>query len=185
MPKSDLTAKITAGKSDLWRTPDPMFARLHAEFDFGVDLAALRHNRKLRRYLGPDHPRPDFRDALTVGWAALLAALEDQEKRRLAGFVNPPFSRLKDFVEKAWEERKLGAQIVMLNPQKTETTWYHDTALHADEIRQLRRRVGYLQDDGAESAPALFASAVHVFNGRAPILRGGPRVTWWDLGLNG
>ncbi len=183
MPKSDLTAKITAGKSDLWRTSDPLFLALHREFDFGIDLAALRYNRKLRRYLGPDHPRPEFRDALRVPWAEILAILEEQEKRRLAGFINPPFSLLKAFVEKTWLERKLGAQIVMVNPQKTETTWYHDVAVHADEIRQLRRRQEYIKDDGTTPAPALFSTAIHVFNGRAPILRGGPRVTWWDLGL--
>jgi hypothetical protein len=187
MPKSNLTEKMTSSKSDLWRTPgtaeEPrsIFGSLHREFDFGVDLAALRHNRKLGRYLGPDHPRPEFRDALRVDWADLLARLEAIEKRRLAGFVNPPFSLLDEFVEKAWEERKRGALIVMLNPQKTETAVYHEVIPHADEIRQLRRRVGYLLDDGASTAPALFSTAVHVFNGRAPILVGGPRVTWWDL----
>jgi phage N-6-adenine-methyltransferase len=183
MPKSDLTEKLTSAASDLWRTPDPLFARLHQEFDFGLDLAALHYNRKLRRYLGPDHKVAAYRDALAISWADTLHAIAEVEKRRVAGFVNPPFSLLDDFVEKAWEERKRGAVIVMVNPQKTETVWYHEIAPHADEIRQLRRRISYMKDDGTTPAPALFASAVYVFNGRAPILGGGPRVSWWDLGL--
>lgn len=181
MPKSKLTEKLTSAKSDLWRTNDDLFGVLHREFDFGIDLAALAHNRKVGRYLGPDHPNPRYRDALAVNWAAVLAAIAQIEGRRVAGFVNPPFSLLEKFVEKTWEERKRGAVVVMVNPQKTETTWYHEVTTHADEIRQLRRRQGYMEDDGTSPAPALFASAVHVFNGRAPILIGGPRVSWWDL----
>lgn len=179
--KSRLTAISTSAKSDTWRTSDPLFAVLHREFDFGIDLAAMRHNRKVRRYLGPDHPNPRYRDALTVGWAAVLAAIEELEGRRVAGFLNPPFSLLEAFVEKAWAERQLGATIVMVNPQKTETAWYHSVIPHADEIRQLRRRQEYMLDDGTSPAPALFSTGVHVFNGRAPLLVGGPRMTWWDL----
>ena len=177
MPKSGLTARITSAKSDEWGTPRHLVAALRAEFTLGVDLAARRDNRVAPAYLGPDHPEPSLRDALAVDWSRLLRAMGPH----VVGFLNPPFSQIDAFLAKCWEERQRGAVLVTVLPHKTETVWYHELAVHADEIRQLRRRLVYLVD-GQPVDSALFASSVVIWNGRAPVFRTGPRVVWWDLG---
>jgi phage N-6-adenine-methyltransferase len=191
VPKTALTAKMTSAKTDEYGTPAPLVRELRREFDLVLDLAARQWNKKCPAYLGPDHPCPEMRDSLLVDWARLLRSMG----RHAVGFLNPPFSLLDQFMEKCWHERQRGAVIVCVLPHKTETVWYHELGPYADEIRELRRRQSYdkfsdefgtplrKEDGSINDDPALFASNVTIWNGRAPELVGGPRRTWWDLGL--
>ena len=47
-------ALMFSSKSDEWATPQDLFDKLHAEFDFGVDLAASAENHKLPKYYSRD-----------------------------------------------------------------------------------------------------------------------------------
>jgi hypothetical protein len=53
-----------------WRTPPEMFGPLHAEFQFGLDAAAMAESALVPYWLGPDHPNPSRRDAFTADWGA-------------------------------------------------------------------------------------------------------------------
>ena len=84
-----------------WTTPRDFFERLHARFGFTMDGAAEDGNALLPRYV--------THTDLFVTW--------DGERV----FCNPPWSRIRDFVE-------LAAQAdlaVLLVPARTNARWFH------------------------------------------------------------
>lgn len=82
-------------------------------------------------------------------------------------FCNPPYSRrIQDWVRKAYEEsRKPGTIVVMLIPARTDTAYFHDYIFHgkADEIRFLRGRLRFTDEDGNTKGTAPFPSAVVIW----------------------
>lgn len=127
------------------QTPPQLFAALHREFSFTIDLAADESNALCARFYGPNE------DSLLQDWSA--------ER----GFCNPPYGRLQRFfVEKAVIESQRGATIVMLLPVRTESIlWQEQIFKHASEVRFLRGRLRFGGEDGSHGAP--FGSAVVVF----------------------
>ena len=115
-----------------WRTPVKLYESLDAEFGFDFD---------------PCPPEPVF-DGLSVEWGEV-------------SFVNPPYGRvIIDWCRKAYEEHLKGKTVVMLLPSRTDTRWFHDYIMKADEIRFLRGRLWF--DDGPGRAP--FPSMVVVYS---------------------
>ncbi len=85
---------------------DPLNARLGP---FTIDVAASAINRKCGRY----YDRAT--DGLEHSWAGERA------------WCNPPYSRIRPWVEKAWAEHRAADVIVMLLPaNRTEQTWWQD-----------------------------------------------------------
>jgi len=75
-------------------------------------------------------------------------------------FCNPPYGReLGKWVEKAYNESRKGACVVMLIPARTDTRWFHDFILGRAEIRFLRGRLKF----GGSKNSAPFPSMVVVF----------------------
>lgn len=93
-----------ASKQD-YRTPVEFIDVVKRKFNikrFAFDLAATRDNAINGlagdkwiegRYFGPDHPKAEFRDALTCDWSNLQGDL----------WLNPPFSRIEPWAKKAYE----------------------------------------------------------------------------------
>jgi phage N-6-adenine-methyltransferase len=117
--------KFESAKQD-WTTPQEMFDRLDAEFHFDVDLAANATNAKcLEFYTENDN-------TLNITWDGI-------------GWLNPPYGatagKLSDWVKKSYNEtRKKSCTVVMLIPARTNTRWFHDYCMKADELRFLRGR---------------------------------------------
>ena len=124
-----------------WRTPSHLFADLNREFGFDIDLAASPDNALCRRYY------TEADDALRQPWAPW------------ACYLNPPYARLYPWVQKAYDESRKGATVVMLLPASTDTRWYHDIIQPHAEVRFLR---GRLKFEGAQH-PATFASMLAIF----------------------
>lgn len=82
-------------------------------------------------------------------------------------FCNPPYGRqIYDWVRKGYEEsRKPGTLVVMLIPARTDTSYFHDYIFHgkADEVRFLRGRLKFTDEDGNAKDAAPFPSAVIVW----------------------
>ena len=82
-------------------------------------------------------------------------------------FCNPPYGRqIGDWVQKGYEEsQKPGTLVVMLIPSRTDASYFHDYILHgkADEIRFLRGRLKFTDEDGNAKDAAPFPSAVIVW----------------------
>lgn len=136
---------------DTWTTPKDFFDKLNAEFDFGLDAAALQNSTLVPdNWYGPDHPDPAARDALRIDWT--------HNSRGKPIWLNPPYGRvIKDWVAKADYESKQGATVVCLVPARTDTNWWWDSCIH-HEVRFIKGRLKF----GGQNNSAPFPSAVVV-----------------------
>ena len=117
-----------------WQTPDHVYQMLDDEFDFDFD---------------PCPTNPTF-DGLSIDWG----------KRN---FVNPPYGRqIPHWIKKGYEEVQKGKLVVFLIPSRTDTAYWHDYIMKADEIRFIRGRLKF--KGATNSAP--FPSAIIVFRGK-------------------
>lgn len=92
-------------------TPPEDFAAWHARWGFTLDVAAAPHNAKCERYF----TRAD--DGLSQPWSGRV-------------WCNPPFSDLRGWVRKAWEEWESGRVelIAMLVPaNRSEQAWWQES----------------------------------------------------------
>lgn len=91
-------------------TPDDLFAALHDQYDFTVDVAAAPHNFKCARYF------TRAVDGLSQSWAGERV------------WCNPPFSDIAPWIRKAWAEFEGGGtSVVMLLPaNRTDQVWWHE-----------------------------------------------------------
>lgn len=146
-------------KTDEWRTPVETFNALNAEFGFDFDAAATSENSWVDGdYFGPDHRVPEQRDALAV---------EDWRPYGPVFWLNPPYSKCREFIAKAAAEAKKGCTVVCLVPSRTDTRWWHehvwDANLHKPrpgvEVRFIKGRLKF----GGATAGAPFPSVVIVF----------------------
>lgn len=117
-----------------WKTPKLLYEGLDREFHFDFD---------------PCPSNPTF-NGLQVSWG----------KRN---FVNPPYDRITEWVEKAWCEKQKGNLVCMLTPARTDTKWFHRYVLpYASEIRFLQGRLRF-NDNPNYLARAPFPSMVFIF----------------------
>lgn len=82
-------------------------------------------------------------------------------------FCNPPYGRhIQDWVRKGYEEsQKPDTLVVMLIPARTDTSYFHDYIFggKAAEVRFLRGRIKFTDEDGNAKDSAPFPSAVIVW----------------------
>lgn len=134
-------AACLSRKSDEWCTPAWLFRMLDDEFHFNFDAAATPDNTLTEQFSG---------DGLHAQWGT-------------ATFCNPPYSRVKDFILKAWQEARMyGKTTVLLIPSRTCTKWWHDYVMRANEIWFIVWRLQFV--GGKSSAP--FPSCIVVFRGK-------------------
>lgn len=116
--------------TDEWATPAAVYDGLHAEFGFVDDPC----------------PMGQPPEGLMREWKSPC-------------FVNPPYSDMRRWMNKAALEAAQGKTIVMLVPSRTSTRWWHDYAMQAAEIRFIRGRLKF----GGAKHNAPFDSCVLVF----------------------
>ena len=136
--------------SDEWETPKWLFDLLDNEFHFDYDLACTHQNCKCKN--GVFSPE---QDALIFPWRWLAV-------RSIVGFLNPPYSKIAAFMKKAYEESLKGAVVVCLIPCRTDTRYWHDYVMKAQEIRFVKGRLKF--NGGSCGAP--FPSCVVIFNNK-------------------
>jgi phage N-6-adenine-methyltransferase len=154
---SQVAGILAQPKSHEWTTPQRFFDALDAEFGFTLDAAASAENAKCATYYCGEWGR----DGLTQPWDGVV-------------WCNPPYGReIGRWVEKGYREAQRGATVVMLIPARTETAYWHDYVMRADEIRLVRGRLrfGGGGKRSAKSHNAPFPSAVVVFRPGAGQLR--------------
>jgi phage N-6-adenine-methyltransferase len=154
------TAVMFAKATDEWRTPEALFTALDAEFGFDADVAATADNCWKENYIGPDRGRPDRLDALNISWRFTFGL-------RSTVWMNPPYSKCREFIAKAAAEARLSVTTVALVPSRTDTRWWHEHVWDAEkhqprpgvEIRFIKGRLKF----GGSSNSAPFPSVVIVF----------------------
>jgi len=137
---------VFSSKSMEWPTPRSLFEKLDKEHKFNLDPCAQSHNALCPKYFTPED------DGLIQDWQGHNA------------FVNPPYGRaVGHWVKKCYEEtRKDNTTAVLLIPSRTDTRYWHDYVMKANEIHFIKGRVKF--GGGAYAAP--FPSAVIVFRGQ-------------------
>ncbi|MBU2741548.1 phage N-6-adenine-methyltransferase [Acidithiobacillus albertensis] len=136
---------LSSGKDD-WTTPPHLLRAI---------LAVLERNAFDLDPCSPSHqgPVPASRyftqqdDGLTQAWAGLV-------------FVNPPYSRMRDWSNKLVKEAARGVQIIALIPSRTGARWWNHALDGGARSIYLRKRLCF--GEGANSAP--FDSAIWLLN---------------------
>lgn len=64
-------------------------------------------------------------------------------------FVNPPYSKIKDFVDKAIEEHKKGKEIVLLIPARTDTRYFRKLVDYGCNIEFITGRLHFNESNSA------------------------------------
>jgi site-specific DNA-methyltransferase (adenine-specific) len=136
---------------DEWQTPQWLFDLLDQEFHFDCDAAATPDNTKCKNYL--------VRAFLCDDW------MDETDK---VFFLNPPYSagNIDRFMKKAMEESQKGAIVVCLVPVASDTAWWHNYVMKADEIRFIKGRVkfiGYDKEGNQIKNSPTFSSCVVIF----------------------
>lgn len=116
-----------------WSTPKELYDELDKEFHFNDDPCPLGGSGGLDRRWGT------------------------------RTFINPPYGKeITKWLEQAWRESVWGKTVVCLIPSRTDTKWWHDVVMHADEIRFLKGRLRF--GNAKNSAP--FPSVIVIFRAR-------------------
>lgn len=152
--------------SDNWGTPQALFDKLQQEFQLDVDAAADELSAKCGVYFTQEM------NALELAWFGKV-------------FVNPPYSQVSEFVEKAIQEVDAGncQKVVMLVAARVDTKWFWQASMYAGEVRFLKGRL-HFEVYGAPTGEkftavldaAPFPSCVLVFD-KSITER---VVRWWD-----
>jgi phage N-6-adenine-methyltransferase len=146
------SAVMFSKASDEWGTPKEFFDTLDAEFDFNTDAACTPLNG-LCAY--------QIYNALEEDWS------DDGDYDIVRVFLNPPYSKCREFIAKAALEASKGCTVVCLVPSRTDTRWWHEHVWDREQHRpkvgvEVRFIKGRLRFSGA-AAGAPFPSVVVVF----------------------
>lgn len=122
-------------KTDDWQTPPELYKELDTEFNFDCDPCPLKATE----------------DGLKKDWG-----------RRC--FVNPPYSKVKEFLIKAWDEINNGNTdvAVFLTFANTDTKWFHNYLYGITELRFIKGRLKFLDEDGNKQGSAMRPSMIAI-----------------------
>lgn len=135
------TEVLFSSKSDEWSTPQDFFDKVNAEFGpFDLDPCASESNAKCHWCFSV------VQDGLSQPWAGHRV------------WLNPPYSQIKLWMKKAYEESLKGAFVVCLVPSRTDTAVWHDYVMKG-EVRFIRGRLKF----GGSKNSAPFPSALVIF----------------------
>lgn len=115
---------------DNWSTPKHVYDSLNDEFNFNDDPCPLYGEGGLEREWGT------------------------------STFVNPPYSDIKNWIKKGYEEFLKGKTVVFLIPSRTDTKWFHDYCVKG-EVRFIKGRLKF----GGSKNSAPFPSMIVIFKG--------------------
>ena len=135
-----------SSKTGEWATPQEFFNKLDWRFGpFDLDPCADPTNTKCNNFY------TEAEDGLSKDWSEHTV------------FVNPHYGRgIERWIKKAYDEsRKEDTKVVMLIPARTDTKYWHQYVMRADEVHFVKGRLKF----GASENSAPFPSAVIVFDG--------------------
>ena len=127
-----LNRVLFSSASGKWKTPLELYRKLDREFHFDFDPCPIN---------------PTF-DGLSIPWGK-------------SNYVNPPYGRkIYKWLAKGFAEACLDKTVVFLIPSRTDTRWWHNFVMKADEIRFIKGRLKF----GNHKNSAPFPSAIVIFN---------------------
>ena len=142
------TKVMFSKKSDEWSTPQNFYDKLNSEFEFTLDPCATKENAKCKNYY------TESEDGLSQNWIGETV------------FCNPPYSKIKDWAKKCYEEHiQNGVISVMLIPARTDTKYFHNWIYNKAELRFIKGRLKF--GESKNSAP--FPSVLVIFAGKKEV----------------
>jgi phage N-6-adenine-methyltransferase len=156
------TGMFSSDSAD-WATDQRFFDRVNSEFHFNLDVCATKENAKCPLFITKEQ------NALRINWYHKCV----DNKLLPIAWMNPPYGDIiKEFMRHAKKETAI--TLVALVPARTDTLWWHESVMKADEIRLIKGRLSF---NNYGSAP--FPSALVIFRpefdkqskGQFPILR--------------
>lgn len=132
---------VFSSNSDEYSTPQNLYDKLNLEFGFTLDPCATFTNHKCRQYFTTQD------NGLEKDWSKNVV------------FCNPPYSKVKDWIKKGYQESLNGVTSVFLVPARTDTRWFKEFVMHASEVRFIS---GRLKFNGMKTS-APFPSMIVVF----------------------
>lgn len=156
MARPQDTSTTPLESRDEWRTPPWLFRWCAHRFPFAIDLAASAKNALLPLYFTRGM------DALSIDW---LDFAQSQGVAPVA-WLNPPYSDITPWMQKAIEQAKRGFTTVLLVPQDNGEDRYGD-CVHgtASEYRTITGRIAYLNGMGVPVSGNTRGSALVVYRG--------------------
>ena len=130
-----MNAALLSSKNMCWCTPQDFFDKLNEEFGFVLDAAATDKTAKCGLYYTPE----------TDG--------RRTDAKSASGFKR----RTK-------KQSRGGYPIVLLIPARTDTSYFHDHIYGKAEIRFVRGRLRFTDEEGNAADPAPFPSMVVIYN---------------------
>ena len=148
---------MTSHKNDNWSTPSWLVKKLEniLSVEFDLDPCASSDNTKCSKFFTEQD------DGLIQDWCGHNV------------FVNPPYSQIKKWAKKCYEEgQKNDTLVALLCPARTDTSFFHDYCIKGGRIIFIRGRIKF-ELPGQNNNSPLFPSMVVVFRGEkwiAPII---------------
>ncbi len=115
-------------------TPPCVFDPLHKEFDFTLDAASAHHNAKCQRYCTLEGTYDRFPEPVGLIQVHTLNGLQFPWADHSV-YINPPFSGLAPWVEKAWRDEAAVCCMLLPNNRQEQPFWQ-------DMIEPFRDRSG-------------------------------------------
>lgn len=133
-----MTGYYAKSKSDKWKTPPELYEKLNKEFNFNYDPCPIDYNK-------------NSPNGLTTEWGS-------------SSFCNPPYSKTKEFIKKAYEEWKKNKTVVMLINAVTDTKAFHKYIYNQAEIRFIEGRIKFIDPTRPElKSPNVRPSMIVIF----------------------
>ena len=123
---------------DLWQTPPTIIEELTGEFGEMFHPCPANYDGSF--------------DGLEIEWGDV-------------NFVNPPYSRMKEWVKKCHDEWRKGKTVIMLIPPRTCTSYWHDYIEGNAHVRFIRGRIKFIdgRDPTAKPKGAPFPAVLCIF----------------------
>lgn len=142
------TEVLFSSRTEEWGTPQWLFEKVNAVFNFQLDVCATPENAKCKRFYTIED------NGLLKPWAK-------------TNWMNPPYGRnIAKWMKKASMESSRGNTTVCLVPARTDTAWWHDYIENNPLVFVIFIR-GRLKYEGAKNN-APFPSAICFFWGGYP-----------------
>lgn len=129
---------LFTSNSDEWETPKYLYDDLDKVFNFTLDPCATKENHLCNKY----YTKED--NGLAQDWNGETV------------FCNPPYSKIKQWVEKCYKEYETnGATVVMLIPVRTDTRYFHEYIYHKAEIEFIKGRLHFSNSKNSAPFPSM------------------------------